>query len=62
MKTAIHEMAHQKLHALQVQDPNQTRNSKEVEAESVLFKKMCLENIVPILTKLSHYDIVNIAK
>ena len=37
MKTAIHEMAHQKLHALQVQDPNQTRNSKEVEAESVAY-------------------------
>ena len=37
VKTAIHEMAHQKLHALQVRDPNQTRNSKEVEAESVAY-------------------------
>lgn len=37
VKTAIHEMAHQKLHALQNQDSNQTRNSKEVEAESVAY-------------------------
>ena len=37
VKTTIHEMAHQKLHALQIQGPNQTRNSKEVEAESVAY-------------------------
>lgn len=35
IKTAVHEMAHQKLHSI---DPlSQTRNSKEVEAESVAF-------------------------
>ena len=37
VKTAIHEMAHQKLHAQQKKDNMQTRNSKEVEAESVAY-------------------------
>lgn len=42
IKTAIHEMAHQKLHAIDPLDEkseivNQTRNSKEVEAESVAY-------------------------
>ena len=37
VKTAIHEMAHQKLHAHQEKDKMQTRNSKEVEAESVAY-------------------------
>ncbi|MDO4650015.1 MAG: YodL domain-containing protein [Eubacteriales bacterium] len=45
VKTAIHEMAHQKLHAIdptapgkQVKgEPGQSRNSKEVEAESVAY-------------------------
>lgn len=40
VKTAIHEMAHQKLHAIEnQQDENQklTRNGKEVEAESVAY-------------------------
>ena len=37
VKTAIHEMAHQKLHAHQEKDQKQTRNSKEVEAESVAY-------------------------
>lgn len=42
IKTAIHEMAHQKLHAIDPKEnisemPEQSRNSKEVEAESVAF-------------------------
>ena len=37
VKTAIHEMAHQKLHAQQNKEQKQTRNSKEVEAESVAY-------------------------
>ena len=37
VKTALHEMAHQKLHAHQEKDQKQTRNSKEVEAESVAY-------------------------
>ena len=40
VKTAIHEMAHQKLHAKENQNPfdtAQSRNSKEVEAESVAY-------------------------
>lgn len=42
IKTAIHEMAHQKLHATDPQEnvpekPKLTRNSKEVEAESVAY-------------------------
>lgn len=37
VKTAIHEMAHQKLHAHQEKNKMQTRNSKEVEAESVAY-------------------------
>lgn len=42
IKTAIHEMAHQKLHAIDPKGnisemPEQSRNSKEVEAESVAF-------------------------
>ena len=42
IKTAIHEMAHQRLHAIDPLDEkseivNQTRSSKEVEAESVAF-------------------------
>ena len=38
IKTAIHEMAHQKLHAVEnAKDAKQTRSSKEVEAESVAY-------------------------
>ena len=42
IKAAIHEMAHQKLHAISPDQkvsemPQQTRNSKEVEAESVAY-------------------------
>ena len=37
VKTAIHEMVHQKLHALEHSDKNMSRNSKEVEAESVAY-------------------------
>ncbi len=37
VKTAIHEMAHQKLHAIEHSDKNMSRNSKEVEAESVAY-------------------------
>ena len=40
VKTAIHEMAHQKLHAkddINILDAIQSRNSKEVEAESVAY-------------------------
>lgn len=38
IKTAIHEMAHQKLHAVEnAKDARQTRSSKEVEAESVAY-------------------------
>lgn len=42
IKTAIHEMAHQRLHAVEPLDEkseiiNQTRSSKEVEAESVAY-------------------------
>lgn len=38
IKTAIHEMAHQKLHAVEnTKDEKQTRSSKEVEAESVAY-------------------------
>lgn len=38
IKTAIHEMAHQKLHAVEnAKDEKQTRSSKEVEAESVAY-------------------------
>ena len=40
VKTAIHEMAHQKLHAkedINILDVTQSRNSKEVEAESVAY-------------------------
>ena len=37
VKTAIHEMAHQKLHDQQNKEQKQTRNSKEVEAESVAY-------------------------
>ena len=37
VKTAIHEMAHQKLHAIENKGQNQSRNSKEVEAESVAY-------------------------
>lgn len=38
IKTAIHEMAHQKLHAVEnKKDVKQTRSSKEVEAESVAY-------------------------
>jgi hypothetical protein len=42
IKTAIHEMAHQRLHAIDPDDktkekPQLTRNSKEVEAESVAY-------------------------
>ncbi len=37
VKTAIHEMAHQKLHALENNGPKQSRGSKEVEAESVAY-------------------------
>lgn len=37
LKTAIHEMAHQKLHSDMKNNMNQTRNSKEVEAESVAY-------------------------
>lgn len=42
IKTAIHEMAHQKLHSIDPQEapseePKLTRNSKEVEAESVAY-------------------------
>ena len=37
VKTAIHEMAHQKLHAIENKGMNQNRNSKEVEAESVAY-------------------------
>ena len=37
VKTAIHEMAHQKLHAIEHHGPKQTRGSKEVEAESVAY-------------------------
>lgn len=37
VKTAIHEMAHQKLHAIENNGPKQSRNSKEVEAESVAY-------------------------
>ena len=37
VKTAIHEMAHQKLHAIENNGPKQTRGSKEVEAESVAY-------------------------
>ena len=42
IKTAIHEMAHQKLHAIAPDQktsemPQQSRNSKEVEAESVAY-------------------------
>lgn len=42
IKTAIHEMAHQRLHAIDPMDEkseivNQTRSSKEVEAESVAY-------------------------
>ncbi len=37
VKTAIHEMAHQKLHAIENQTARQSRGSKEVEAESVAY-------------------------
>lgn len=37
VKTTIHEMAHQKLHAIENNGPKQLRNSKEVEAESVAY-------------------------
>lgn len=38
VKTAIHEMAHQKLHDNnKTSDENQTRNSQEIEAESVAY-------------------------
>lgn len=42
IKTAIHEMAHQKLHSIDPEQniselPQQSRNSKEVEAESVAY-------------------------
>lgn len=37
IKTIIHEMAHQKMHTLDKQIEGQTRNSKEVEAESVAY-------------------------
>lgn len=37
VKTAIHEMAHQKLHAIENNGSKQTRSSKEVEAESVAY-------------------------
>ena len=42
IKTAIHEMAHQRLHAVDplgetLETPKQTRSSKEVEAESVAY-------------------------
>ncbi len=37
VKTAIHEMAHQKLHAIENSGAKQSRNSKEVEAESVAY-------------------------
>ncbi len=37
VKTAIHEMAHQKLHAIENREQKQSRNSKEVEAESVAY-------------------------
>ena len=37
VKTLIHEMAHEKLHASQNKEQKQTRNSKEVEAESVAY-------------------------
>lgn len=37
VKTAIHEMAHQKLHAIENHGPKQTRGSKEVETESVAY-------------------------
>ncbi len=37
VKTAIHEMAHQKLHAIENSDKKLSRNSKEVEAESVAY-------------------------
>lgn len=37
VKTAIHEMAHQKLHAIENHGSKQTRGSKEVEAESVAY-------------------------
>ena len=37
LKTAIHEMAHQTLHSDMKNNTKQTRNSKEVEAESVAY-------------------------
>lgn len=37
LKTAIHEMAHQKLHAIELGNKDLNRNSKEVEAESVAY-------------------------
>lgn len=37
VKTAIHEMAHQKLHAIELGNKDLNRNSKEVEAESVAY-------------------------
>lgn len=37
VKTAIHEMAHQKLHAIELGNKNLNRNSKEIEAESVAY-------------------------
>ncbi len=37
VKTAIHEMAHQKLHAIELGNKDLSRNSKEVEAESVAY-------------------------
>lgn len=37
VKTAIHEMAHQKMHALTNNNVEQTKSSKEVEAESVAY-------------------------
>lgn len=37
VKTVIHEMAHQKLHAIENNGSKQSRSSKEVEAESVAY-------------------------
>ena len=37
VKTAIYEMAHQKLHAIELGNKDLNRNSKEVEAESVAY-------------------------
>ena len=58
IKTAIHEMTHQKLHSLDPDakvnplEPKLTRNHKEVEAESVALPCVSITESIPVTTAL----------